>query len=356
MSMNFLFIIQGEGRGHMTQALALKEFLEERKHGVSDVFIGRSRQREVPGFVYRQFSGKMNNFYSPNFIRKKNKKGINLTLSFIYNLFLAPLFLYEVFRLSYRIRKSEADIIVNFYDLIAGLAYFFSFSSKKFICISHHYYYLHPSSVTLPGNHLNKLFLKWHSRITSLKADKRIALSFQALADYSADRLFIAPPILRKELFDLISVNGERIVIYLLNEGFLNELFTWAKVHPDIFLDIYSKTTDSDQTVHENIRLMAPDSSFLTSLASCRALVCTAGFESVCEAAYLGKQIIVWPSEDHFEQELNALDAEKAGLAIKSDPVDMDRILQLSGLNENKSFKDWLNKKDAIFEKLLFGQ
>jgi uncharacterized protein (TIGR00661 family) len=354
--MNFLFIIQGEGRGHMTQAMAFKDFLEKRDHLLTEVFVGRSKQREIPDFVYHYFSENIQRFHSPNFIRKKNRKGIQVFSSFLYNLLLGPLFIYEIIRLAFKIRKSNADIIINFYDMIGGLAHFFSFSGKKLICISHHYYYLHPSAVNISGNHMNKLFLRWHSKLTSLKAEKRIALSFQYLEDYPHSRLHIASPLLRKEVFQVKVEIGDNIVVYLLHEGFLDEVLAVAKLNPQFTFEVYTSLKHIGKLITANILLKEPDESFLKSLASSRGLICTAGFESVCEAAYFSKPILVWPSQGHFEQELNALDAVSAGLAESTDTVDMTAFFNFTGNRDNKTYREWVNKRDAILEDILFDQ
>lgn len=51
-------------------------------------------------------------------------------------------------------------------------------------------------------------------------------------------------------------------------------------------------------------------------MAGCKAYASTAGFESVCEAMYLGKPILMVPA--HIEQDCNAYDAEKSGAGIIS--------------------------------------
>lgn len=49
--MKFLFIVQGEGRGHLTQALTLEEHLLREGHEVVEVLVGKSRNRELPTFL-----------------------------------------------------------------------------------------------------------------------------------------------------------------------------------------------------------------------------------------------------------------------------------------------------------------
>lgn len=47
--MKFLFIVQGEGRGHLTQAITLEEMLLRNGHEVVEVLVGKSSSRTLPG-------------------------------------------------------------------------------------------------------------------------------------------------------------------------------------------------------------------------------------------------------------------------------------------------------------------
>ena len=49
--MKFLFIVQGEGRGHLTQAITLEEMLLRNGHEVVEVLVGESSSRILPGFL-----------------------------------------------------------------------------------------------------------------------------------------------------------------------------------------------------------------------------------------------------------------------------------------------------------------
>ena len=48
--MKYLFVVQGEGRGHFTQALSLKSLLEKNGHEVVGVMVGGSAKRVLPSF------------------------------------------------------------------------------------------------------------------------------------------------------------------------------------------------------------------------------------------------------------------------------------------------------------------
>jgi UDP-N-acetylglucosamine:LPS N-acetylglucosamine transferase len=89
-------------------------------------------------------------------------------------------------------------------------------------------------------------------------------------------------------------------------------------------------------------------------MAACKGLVCTAGFESICEAMYLGKPVMVIPVAGQYEQACNALDAEAAGAGIKSENFDFGHFDQtLSKLNPvEQSFKNWVKTWDQTFTQL----
>jgi len=82
-------------------------------------------------------------------------------------------------------------------------------------------------------------------------------------------------------------------------------------------------------------------------MAGCRAVMCTAGFESVCEAAFLGKPVLMVPLEGHDEQRLNARDAELAGVAISHPNFDLDALARLPRHASTAWFREWCLQADA---------
>ena len=48
--MKYLFIVQGEGRGHLTQAIAMYHLLKRSGSEVVEVLVGKSRCAELPAF------------------------------------------------------------------------------------------------------------------------------------------------------------------------------------------------------------------------------------------------------------------------------------------------------------------
>ena len=52
-TLRVLFAVQGEGRGHLTQALALAGMLRRRRHEVVGAVAGTNRWGDVPDFFRR---------------------------------------------------------------------------------------------------------------------------------------------------------------------------------------------------------------------------------------------------------------------------------------------------------------
>ena len=58
--------------------------------------------------------------------------------------------------------------------------------------------------------------------------------------------------------------------------------------------------------------------SCVAELIRCRGLIATSGFESVAEAAVLGKPVVVIPLKNQLEQELNARDAVGQRIVLRA--------------------------------------
>jgi UDP-N-acetylglucosamine:LPS N-acetylglucosamine transferase len=93
------------------------------------------------------------------------------------------------------------------------------------------------------------------------------------------------------------------------------------------------------------------DTKFLNLMAGAKGLVSTAGFESVCEAMYLGKPVFMVPVEGHFEQFCNARDAHKAGAGIFDTFFNLDVFVDYVGTckSDPLPFRTWLKDSKTMF-------
>lgn len=346
--MNYIFFIQGEGFGHSTQSIALRSILERNGHSVSEIYLGKGLFRKRNP-LYRDIPHK--SFLSPEFIKNRERKGIALLLSFVYNLALSPLYLLTIMFLIIRIRISSADRIVVFYDLVAQLAVFLSFSRKPSYSVSHHFFFLHPAFPVPEGKRTGKFLLNAHSFLASLGADRRIALSFTREKDLVDRKLFIVPPLLRKEITSFAPSTGDHIHIYSLQAGFLNEIIQLAVRYPGEKFQVFLHSVSGNEKIPGNMTVAKPSGEeFALSLRTCKMLISTAGFETPAEAAYLNKPVIMIPSRNHYEQFCNAVDAVRAGIAEKS--LDFSQVKIEKGKDNagNPAIISWINSAE---EKIL---
>ena len=66
--MRYLFIIQGEGRGHLTQAITMEKMLLSRGHDVVRMLVGKSPSRTLPAFFTNGVKAPLAYFESVNFV------------------------------------------------------------------------------------------------------------------------------------------------------------------------------------------------------------------------------------------------------------------------------------------------
>jgi len=351
LSMKYFFIVQGEGMGHTTQSLALRSMLERNGHSITDVFLGTNFFRHKN----KLFSAFQHNvFFSPVFLSRRDKKGINLTTTFLFNILLSPIYLIEIFRLAIRIRSSDTDALVVFYDIIGQMSAFLSFSGKPVYSVSHHFFFSHPAFKWPVDRKSERTLLKIHSWLASLGAKKILALSFTEENHIPEENLFVVPPLLRTEILESLPAPGDHVHIYLLHQGFLNLIIKMARNNPQREFRIFMHKIDTKIEPLSNVHVSGiSGDEFLKSIRNSAAVICTAGFETLAEAVYLNKPLAVVPSEGHFEQYCNAIDSLRAGVA---NVIHVGTSGELPAYADNPgytNFKKWTDGAEEIFLKCL---
>jgi uncharacterized protein (TIGR00661 family) len=327
MKKRFLFIVQGEGRGHLTQAITLSCLLREAGHEVAAVLVGRSEWREIPPFFYEKVGAPVISFESPNFVSDPQSKSVLLLPTITTNLRRYRVFLESLKTVHRMVVQHRPDVIVNFYDLLGGLYNLLYKPNVPCVCVGHQYLLQHPSFEFPKQSWLQQCMLGLNTRVTSLGADKKLALSFGPMPDVPHLRLVVTPPLLRQEVVGIpateepSSTAAEKpyFLAYINQNGFSEEVIQWHNRHPEVRIHVFWDRKDATEEVkhHENLIFhRINDRKFLERMRGCQGYVSTAGFESVCEAMYLGKPVMMIPVHRHFEQACNALDASKAGAGI----------------------------------------
>ncbi len=350
-SMRFVFLVQGEGRGHMTQALALSQMLLEDGHDISHVFVGNSNRRVVPAYFKEKIDSPVTLLQSPNFVTDKNNKSIQLVPTILQNLQRTGLYLSELKKIHKVIVEDKPDMVINFYDMFGGL-YCLRYRPKvPWVVVAHQFLAEHPDFKFVPGRRFDTLMFRLLNWISGYRARLYLALSFRPYRKH--DGLTIVPPLLRKEIKALNSTNGEYIHGYLLNDGYSDEIMQWHHRNADVALEFFWDKKGAEEVTKIDDHLTfhkINDVKFLKKMAGSKAYVSTAGFESICEAMYLGKPIMMVPVEGHFEQACNAIDAVDSGAGVSHDTFDLDVLMNYLPHHKDVSstFKDWADSSNKM--------
>lgn len=332
----------------MTQAITAYNILTSNGFDVCTVMIGCSSKREIPAFFYEQIASPVIKFQSPNFVTDNQNKSIKIIPSITSNLAMLPVFKQSMKVMKSVIKEQQPDLILNFYDPLIGLYYLFNNPKIPMISLAHQYLFHHPDFRFPKGHFLDRLAVKGYTRLTSIGSIKKLALSFYKLGDCVSKNIVVIPPLLRNEVFHQEVKNENFYLIYLVNHGYREEITKWHLKNPDIELHCFSDNKDvaGDYKYDDKLYFhQINDKKFLKLMAKAKGLICTAGFESVCEAMYLGKPVFMVPVEGHFEQFCNARDAFKAGAGIFDDKFNIDKFLEYvpSQKPHPEAFQKWVD-------------
>jgi uncharacterized protein (TIGR00661 family) len=166
------------------------------------------------------------------------------------------------------------------------------------------------------------------------------------------------PPLLRPAVSELEPQTQPFLLTYLLNRGYVDDVMRWHAAHPRVTLHCFVDRPGAPETERctDTLTIHQIDGpKFLSMMAHCRGLVCTAGFESVAEAMYLGKPVQVMPVEGHFEQHCNAHDVERAGAGCWAPRLDLDPMLRMVAHDHapDASFRQWVADSQMRFARAI---
>lgn len=336
----------------MTQALAMRELLLAANHSVEAVCIGTSDRREVPSFFLDNIGAPVTRFQSPNFVTGGGDRGILVGASMWRNLLRTETFLKSLSILDQVVDETRPDLVINFYEPLWGLYQKRHPSKVNSVCIAHQLLAGHPDFPLPRGRATDKAMLMALNSVTAGGSSRRLGLSFTPMPERDpgtiGTRLAVVPPLLRSALLDLTATDGDYILAYLLQSGYGEDIVSWHERHPDVKMHCFWDRKDAADVEQRSKNLTfhrLSDVKFLEMMAGCRGFVTTAGFESVCEAMYLGKPVFMVPVGGHYEQECNALDAKRAGAGIWSTKFELDDFMQY--LPQHKTdptaFRTWVD-------------
>jgi len=342
--MKMMFCVLGEGRGHMTQAMAVKEMAEAAGHQIVAVTLGTGAQRPMPEYFASAMKIPVRQLPTLEF-KYKNSRSVSNTATLLGALGNLPKYFRILRQLDDIVRETQPDVIINFFEPMAAFYAITRRHRPPVVAIGHQFMFQHPGYVRAPQLWKQLLSMKIYTRLLGACATK-LALSLYAAPDLPEKRIVVGPPILRKQLFQLESrPDGDFVLVYLLNHGYADQIIAWSKKNPQTKLHCFYDKPGAPAEFEQSPSLTfhrLDGEKFLHMMAACRHVVCTAGFESVSEAAWLGKPLFLVPVENHVEQQVNALDAQQSGLGLAEKSFNLDRLTELPDRLPVEKFRAWV--------------
>ena len=344
--MKIMFAVQGDGRGHMTQAIAASHLLEAEGHEIVAVTVGTNPSRKLPDFFTQAFGERVIPIESPGFSFQAGK-GVTTAGTLRQAVVGLHRYRQSLRILQATLDKTQPDLLINFLEPLVGVFNLLHRHPVPAISVGHQYMLEHPEFVRCRKFALQQWTMRHYVRLTGARST-RFALSFYPASSQPERRLYVGPPLLRQELFQLQSEpKGRFLLAYVLNQGYTEEILKWHTENRGVELHCFCEKPKVEPVWRYDATLWfhkLDGKKFLRMMAESRGVATTAGFESLNEAAWLGKPLLVVPVANHIEQYLNALDAEKAGLATAATHFDLTPLLAAPLPSRFGPYRDWVKQ------------
>ena len=348
--MKILFAVQGDGRGHMTQAIAAARLLHSHGHEIVAITVGANPSRTVPAFFSREFGERLSPIASPGFCFQHGK-GVSGLGTIRQAVAGAGKYRASLATLGGLIEQTKPDLVLNFLEPLVGLLNLLQPHSVPVISVGHQFMLGHPEFVRSRRFALQQWSMRRYVGLVGARSTK-LALSFYPATPLPRRDLFVCPPLLRQEVFELEPESSGRFLLaYVLNQGYTDEIIRWHRAHPEVEVHCFCEKPKVEPVWRFDSTLWfhkLDGVKFLRMMAESRGVACTAGFESLNEAAWLGKPLLVVPVGNHVEQHLNALDAQQAGLAVAAESFDLTPLLQARPAANLAGYRNWVRRTECV--------
>ena len=338
--MKILFGVQTEGNGHITQAIAVKQYLKQNGYEVSKAFAA-SKKRGLSKYFTDEFD--VVTYEGFDFVFD-NVGRVVIWKTLLKNTLELPRLILSFIKICNVIRKEKPDAIFNYYEPLVGLTSLF-FRNIKYVSFGHQYAMDSSIYPRINGYPVQKLFLHIINKITSLRA-KIVALSYY---EFNDEEMIVSPPMLRSESYSVSDKKEDFVLVYLMNEDMLPQLFSEAKKYPDIKIECFTKLTKQHDEL-PNVKLYNLDGKlFQEKMKVCKAVICSGGFETSAEAIYQKKPLLMIPMPNHYEQRANCEDAYLSSFGIYTDNIDLSKIPKYQMGNTK-----WFDTHQYVLQRVLY--
>jgi uncharacterized protein (TIGR00661 family) len=338
----------------MTQALAVHQILSRSGHELAGVVVGRHGTRALPDYVVTAFPVSITQLESPGFVFR-NGRGVNMAATAWRTLAGHRTWRRSLAGLRAVVDGCHPDLVINFFEPLTGLLQATRPLNIPVVSVAHQHMIGRSTHPTPLSARADELGLRLFSDLVGCRSWK-LALSLYPAPDRPGHQMLVGPPLLRSELFGLQPTTGDYYLFYLVNHGYHEEIRAWQRANPYTVIHCFYDRPGAPEveTAGPNLTFHRLDGGkFLRLMAGCRAVATTAGFESIGEAAWLGKPVYLVPVEHHAEQEWNARDAAQAGLGVTDKRFNLDRLSSLPTGYDYGGFREWVGSAQHSLERVI---
>ncbi len=340
-----LFAVQGEGRGHMTQALALAAMLRRRGHTVVGAVVGSDRWGDVPDFFRRGLAAPVETIESPGFVSGSDGH-IRPAATLLRALRRRTRYQSSLDALTQILDRVEPDVVVNFYEALVGVHAQLRLTDAPTVAVGHQFMASQPGYPLMPGQPLQRAAMQAYTALVGSGAQARLALSFY---DAPSDGVCVTPPLVRDHLLALAGrPRRDQILVYLMEPKMAPALVAWSDRTPGVRLHVFSPVGPHEHSPALSFHAL-DGRAFLDHMAVSRGVVCTAGFETISEAMWLGTPAFMVPTPGHYEQRCNATDAVAVGAGLAARHLDLDPFVEYLDQHpaDPEPFRHWVAQAEA---------
>lgn len=301
-SVRIVYGVQSTGKGHLSRLLGLLPLFRREGH---DLLVFVTGRWDPPSYFldalaptrYRRFAGVSMVEDGVGGVSKRGTvKAFATRLPGLFHSFRRAQRLISVF---------NPDLIVSDFDPVTGSP--FVAPSVLKVGIGNHFTLARPGAAHPPGLKMERFNVRVVEKLFTSGLDVRIGCHFYPLDEETL------PPILRPDALAYEPENRGHLLVYHAFPGLLEPIVDYAKRHPETPIVVYGYRS-RPRGVPDSVRFENDANRFLADLATCDAFVGTAGFQTIAEAFYFGKKLVMQPIEGHYEQLWNAAEVERHGM------------------------------------------
>ena len=308
---NILYGVNGEGAGHSTRTKEVLSHLVARGHSVHVASFDRGLQNLKPHFDVTEI-------YGFRFAYVNNRVRYKRTIA--KNLITVPEAARSMSRLKDLVDEWKTDLVItDFEPLSCHVGH-----KKNLPIISiDNQHCLTNVVVSYPQQYrADAAAAKLVTRLMTPRANAYLVISFFT-APIRKRNTFLFPPLLRQEILDATSTEGDHVLVYVTSPApALAKLLSSVRCRFIAYGFGREGKNEAGNILYKKPSL----DGFFADLTGARAIVANSGFSLVTEALHLGKPYLAVPVSHQFEQIFNAYWLDKSGYGAYWEDLNKERV------------------------------